>query len=198
MLLVSARPSERREPALRRAREDPRAFAEFYAAQSEPLLVYFARRTLDAQAAVDLCAETFAQAFAGRGRFRGRTEEEARGWLYAIASRQLARFLREGAVERRAMERLGMATPAVSEDDAAEIERRAGVAALRATLERELSRLSDAQRAALQLRVVEQLPYDEVARRLELSEPAARARVSRALRVLLPRMQAATRGATDA
>ena len=82
-MLVIARPSEQREPALRRAREDPRAFAEFYARESEPLLVYFARRTLDAQAAVDLCAETFAQAFAGRDRFRGRTEQEARGWLYA-------------------------------------------------------------------------------------------------------------------
>ncbi len=179
------------EPALRRA------FGEFYAAESEPLLVFFARRTLDAHAAVDLCAETFAQAFAGRGRFRGRTDEEARGWLYAIASRQLARYLRAGAVERRGVERLGIATPVVTEDDVAAIEERAGVHALRSTLQAELARLSAEQRAALQLRVVEQLPYDEVARRLELSEPAARARVSRALRTLLPRMQAATEGVRD-
>ena len=180
------------EPALRRA------FGEFYAAEAEPLLLFFTRRTLDAHAAVDLCAETFAQAFAGRRGFRGSTEEEARGWLYAIASRQLVRYLRAGAVERRNVERLGIVTPLVTEDDVAAIEERAGVEALRTTLQGELARLSDDQRAALQLRVVEQLPYEEVARRLDLSEPAARARVSRALRVLLPRMQAATEGMRDA
>ena len=174
-----------------------RAFGEFYAAEAEALLVFFTRRTLDAHAAVDLCAETFAQAFAGRRRFRGTTEAEARGWLYAIASRQLARYLRAGAVERRGVQRLGIVTPVVSEDDVAAIEERAGVEALRSTLAAELARLSAEQRAALQLRVVEQLPYDEVARRLSLSEPAARARVSRALRTLLPRMQAATEGVRD-
>ena len=179
------------EPALRRA------FGEFYAAESEALLVFFARRTLDAHAAVDLCAETFAQAFAGRRRFRGGTEEEARGWLYAIASRQLAKYLRAGAVERRGIERLGIVTPVVTDDDVAAIEERAGVEALRSMLAAELARLSEEQRDALQLRVVEQLPYDEVARRLELTEQAARARVSRALRTLLPRMQAATEGVRD-
>ncbi len=189
---MSARPSQAPEPALRRA------FGEFYAAESEALLVYFARRTLDAHAALDLCAETFAQAFAGRRRFRGGTDEEARGWLYAIASRQLARYLRAGAVERRNVERLGIVMPLVTDDDVAQIEERAGMAMLRGTLQTELARLSEAQRAALQLRVVEQLPYDEVARRLELTEPAARARVSRALRTLLPRMQAVLEGGPDA
>lgn len=184
-----------------RSAEEPRlrcAFGAFYAAESEALLVFFARRTLDAHAAVDLCAETFAQAFAGRRRFRGTTVAEERAWLYAIATRQLARYLRAGAVERRGIERLGMSVPLVTDDDAAAIEERAGVAALRSTLAAELARLSEEQRAALQLRVVDQLPYEEVARRLQLSEPAARARVSRALRTLLPRMQAAVEGATDA
>jgi DNA-directed RNA polymerase specialized sigma24 family protein len=40
------------------------------------------------------------------------------------------------------------------------------------------------QRAALELRVVQQLPYDEVAGRLDCSINAARLRVSRALRAL--------------
>jgi RNA polymerase sigma-70 factor, ECF subfamily len=193
-MLVLGRANSRVEPALRRSARDPSAFAEFYSDESERLLVFFARRTFDGHAAMDLCAETFAQAFASRRRFRGRTEPEARGWLYAIAHRQLARYLEAGFVERRTVERLGIATPVVGEDDLEAIERRAGISALRPALAAELDRLSGEQRQALQLRVVEQLPYEEVARRLQIAEPAARARVSRALRLLGPRLDMALGG----
>ncbi len=44
--------------------------------------------------------------------------------------------------------------------------------------------LTDEHREALQLRVVEQLPYDDIAERLAITEPAARARVSRGLRTI--------------
>jgi RNA polymerase sigma-70 factor, ECF subfamily len=57
--------------SLRRARQDPSAFTDFYAAHSRQLLVFFARRIFDVQAARDLTAETFAQPFEHRRRFRG-------------------------------------------------------------------------------------------------------------------------------
>jgi RNA polymerase sigma-70 factor (ECF subfamily) len=79
---------------------------------------------------------------------------------------------------------MGIRVPVVHHDDLALIEERAGLADLRAALGRELERLSDGQRQALQLRVVEERPYDEVARRLGVSEQTARARVSRGLRAL--------------
>jgi RNA polymerase sigma-70 factor, ECF subfamily len=47
------------------------------------------------------------------------------------------------------------------------------------------------QRAALELRVVQQLDYDEVAGRLGISQNAARLRVSRALRSLTVELQGA-------
>jgi len=47
------------------------------------------------------------------------------------------------------------------------------------------------QRAALELRVVQQLDYDEVAGRLGISQNAARLRVSRALRALTLELQGA-------
>jgi RNA polymerase sigma-70 factor (ECF subfamily) len=59
-------------------------------------------------------------------------------------------------------------------------------------LKLELGRLSDEQREALQLRVVEETPYEEVARRLGVSEQAARARVSRGLRTLQRALAAET------
>jgi RNA polymerase sigma-70 factor (ECF subfamily) len=47
-----------------------------------------------------------------------------------------------------------------------------------------LRRLSDGERRALELRVVDELDYDGVARELDIRPDAARLRVSRALRRL--------------
>lgn len=80
--------------------------------------------------------------------------------------------------------RLGIRTPSVHEDDLAAIEDAAGLGDLRRDLAVELGRLSGEQRQALQLRVVDEMSYEEVAKRLGVSEPAARARVSRGLRAL--------------
>jgi RNA polymerase sigma-70 factor (ECF subfamily) len=159
-------------------------FDDFYRGESEGVLVFFARRTLDPETALDLTAETFAQAYIGWRGLRGRSREERQAWLYTIARRRLSRYLRRGRVERRALRRLGIQTPVAQEDDLALIEERAGLAALRAALSGELVRLSGEQRRALELRVVQEQPYAEVARALGISELAARARVSRGLRAL--------------
>ncbi len=184
--------------ALRRSARDPRAFGDFYRAESEAVLVFFTRRTLNAQVALDLTAETFAQLFAARKRFRGHTDEEARGYLYAIAHRLLARYWKRGQVERRAVERLGLRVPHVAEDDHAAIEERAGLDRLRPAIREQLGRLSPEQQEAVVLRVIEELPYEEIAARLQIPEEAVRARVSRGLRTLAPRLRAlAVEGGAD-
>ena len=159
-------------------------FDALYRRESMGLVVFFARRTLDAEVALELTAETFAQAFLAFWQLRGQADEQRQAWLYTIARRQLSRYQRRGRVERRALRRLGMQTPAAHEDDLALIEERAGVAELRALLSGELSRLSTQQRRALELRIVQERSYAEVACVLGISELAARARVSRGLRAL--------------
>jgi RNA polymerase sigma-70 factor (ECF subfamily) len=155
----------------------PDGFIALYRRESEMVLGFCARRVLDAEAAVDLCAESFAQAFRGRGGFRGTTEAEARAWLLTIARRQIGRYLKKGALDRRARDAIGLRTPQLQEGKAEEIERRAGLAPLRAALAEELSRLGGDQREALRLRVVEERPYAEVASSLGVTEATARARV---------------------
>lgn len=176
--------SEDAVQALRRSGQDPEAFVVFYDRHSQRLLAYFAKRVFDAEVALDLTAETFAQAFRGRRRFRGSTNEAAAAWLYKIASRQLNRYIRKGAAERKALRRLAIETPRIDAGQEARIEELAELADLRAVLRIELARLSPERREALQLRVVEELPYSEIAARLDISEQAARARVSRALKAL--------------
>jgi RNA polymerase sigma-70 factor, ECF subfamily len=159
-------------------------FDDFYRRESEALLVFFARRTLDPEGALDLTAETFAHAYLGWRGLRGDSREERQAWLYTIARRRLSRYLRRGRVERRALRRLGIQTPIAHEDDLELIEQRAGLAQLRGALSSELPRLSTPQRRALDLRIVQERSYAEVARDLGISELAARARVSRGLRAL--------------
>ena len=163
---------------------DAAAFSALYRENAGRLLAYYTRRTYDAEVALDLTAEAFAEAFRCRGRFHDEGEEAARRWLFGIAQRILWRYYRRGRVERRAIERLGIEVPALTEGEQHRIEEEAGLAGLRAELDDALGRLSPAQRDALQLRVVDELPYETVARRLGVSEQTARARVSRGLRAL--------------
>jgi RNA polymerase sigma factor (sigma-70 family) len=164
--------------------QDADAFAALYDREAQTVLVFIARRTLDPELALDLTAETFAQAFRGRRGFRGSTEMEERAWLFTIARRQISRYHRRGTVERRALQELGAQVPEAHEDDLRAIEEAAGLDGLRAALGDELARLNGDQRAALQLRVVEERSYPEVADALGVSEQTARARVSRGLRAL--------------
>jgi RNA polymerase sigma-70 factor (ECF subfamily) len=159
-------------------------FVGFYEREAKSVLVFFARRTLDGELALDLTAETFAQAWCGWARVRSESPEEVRGWLFTIARRQLSGYLRRGRVERRALRQLGVSTPAMQHDDLFEIDDAAGLGELRVALKVELASLGADQREALQLRVVEELPYTVVAQRLGISEATARARVSRGLRAL--------------
>lgn len=167
---------------------EPGAFAVLYRRHAEDLLRYFARRTLDPEAAAELTAETFAQAFASRARYR-ETGANGVAWIYGIARHQLGRFFRSGRVLRDARRRLGMPERELPPADYERIEDLVDFAPIRGAIEEALLTLGEDQREALRLRVIEELPYDEVARRLACSELTARQRVSRGLRRLALMLQ---------
>ena len=159
-------------------------FSVAYALHARSILVFLARRTCDPETALDLTAETFAQAFESRRRFRGSSDEDAAAWLFGIARNVLSRYVRRGTAERRALTRLGIEVPSLEPEDLVRVVELAGLDDLRGAVAREMGALTDEHREALQLRVVEQLEYDDIARRLAITEPAARARVSRGLRTI--------------
>ena len=167
---------------------EPGAFAVLYVRHAEDLLRYFARRTLDPEAAAELTAETFAQAFASRTTYRD-TGANGVAWIYGIARHQLGRFFRSGRVDRDARRRLGMPERGLPPADYERIEDLVDFAPIRGAIEEALLTLRQDQRDALRLRVIDELPYEEVARRLACSEQNARQRVSRALRRLALMLQ---------
>jgi RNA polymerase sigma-70 factor (ECF subfamily) len=172
------------------SRDDAQAFRELYDRWAERLLAYFNRRVLDAEVAGDLLAETFAVAFARRGRFRDVGAPGA-AWLYGIAAKELAHWFRRQEVERRAIRRLALEVPPLDDESIARIDALADMDSYRAALTAALDRMGAAERDAVELRVVEEMGYAEIASRLECSEAAARVRVHRGLARLNRLMEAA-------
>src|SRR3954454_7824655 len=163
---------------------DRETFAALYRQTADDVLVFIVRRIFDREVAMDLAAEAFAQAFVSRGRFRGSSQAEAGAGIFTIARRQVADYLRRGKTERRALNKLGIEPPRLNDEDLDRVDQLAGLTELRAAIGAGLRELNPAQRDAIALRVVEELPYPEVAARLGISEQTARARVSRGLRAL--------------
>lgn len=159
---------------------DPGAFSLLYKRWSAPILGYFYRRTWDAGVSADLVAETFAAAWLRRHRFRD-VGKPGGAWLFGIAGRELGRYRRRRAVHLRAVARLGVEVPPLGDDSIERIEELVDAAAFRADLEQTLAAVAAQDRRALQLRVIEERSFREVAAELGCSEGAARVRVHRAL-----------------
>ena len=163
------------------SRAEPVAFVELYRRHAEDLLRYFARRTLDPEAAAELTAETFAEAYASRGNYRD-TGANGVAWLYGIAQHQLSRFFRTGRLSAMARGRIGINHEELPPEDYERIEELVDLGPIREALVEALGTLAEEQRDALQLRVIDGLGYAQVAERLGCAEAAARQRVSRGLR----------------
>ena len=157
------------------------AFGELYSRYVRELLGFLLRRTADAQVAADLVAETFAAAFVARRKFRPQGPGSARAWLYGIARRVLGHYLRRQRVSNRYRRKLGMVSVVVEDSAAQRVEELADLASVHDALRDAMATLPAGQLDAIRLRVIEEMPYQEVALRLGCSEGAARVRVARGL-----------------
>jgi DNA-directed RNA polymerase specialized sigma24 family protein len=149
---------------LARSRDDASAFRELYDRYAVRIHGYHLRRSGDPDAAQDLAAETFAQAWFARARFRDDADGSAGPWLFGIARNVLLASVRRRRLERGACERLGL-------------------------LDR-IDRPTADQRDAIRMRIVEDLSYSAAAARLDATPQTVRARVSRGLRTLRTRLDA--------
>jgi RNA polymerase sigma factor (sigma-70 family) len=158
------------------ADKDAAAFRALYNRYTERIKGYHLRRCRDEEAALDLTAETFAQAWYARRTFRDEAGGSAGPWLYGIARHVLLQSVRRERLEDGARQRLGMLEhadhpPAPDESWLNDIDEL-------------LDELPADQRSALELRVLEDLPYEGVASRLSITPENARTRVHRALSAL--------------
>lgn len=165
------------------------AFVSLYEREARPLLMFFERRVADPELATDLLAETFTRALEHRAEFRGRGREQMSAWLWTIGRSTLSEHQRRVEAEERSVGRLRPERRELTDDEIQRIEQLAGREQLRAAAARGLAKLPADQREAVRLRVVEDLPYEEVAARLGLTAAGVRTRVWRALQRLADDLQ---------
>lgn len=130
--------------------------------------------TRDRHEAEDITSETFVRAWAAPERIRVAT---VKGYLFTIARNLFLQGLRR---TRRHVE-LSEELPSRAPDPQNRAEQASEVDAVFA----KLATLEEIDRSALWLRAVEELPYEEIARMLEITVGTARVKVHRARRALL-------------
>jgi len=95
---------------------DRELFDVLYSRRAHELITFFYRRTRNADAAAELLAETFAIA-ALRRRNDADLELHPAGWLRNIAKLELSRYFRRLDIELRAVTRLHMEIPRLTETE---------------------------------------------------------------------------------
>jgi RNA polymerase sigma factor (sigma-70 family) len=158
-------------------------YALFYRRYESAVLRYFMRRVSGAELAMDLTAETFAAALTSRKR-----HDPARGpaaaWLFGIARHILSRSVRQGQVEDRARQRLGLDPLVLRPEAITEVD-----GLIDSPASDFLEHLPSDQRAAVWARVIDEDSYAEIATTLNCSESVIRKRVSRGLATLRNRLE---------
>ena len=172
---------------LRESRRRPDAFVEVCERHASDLSAWL-RREVGADAADDLLAETLSRAWFHRRRFRDPGTGSAGPWLQGIARNLVRERHRAGAIEARAVRRLGIILPRAA-SLAVDSDARVDAKAAYGELEPLVDELPDEQREALELRVLGELDYREIGARLEIPAVTARTRVYRALKTLRARTE---------
>src|SRR3954470_24959156 len=90
------------------ARTDPPAFREFYARYAVWMRSWFQSQTGSEAAALDLTAETFAQAWRMLRRFRDMADGSGAPWLFGIARNLLRQYHKPNRIETAARARLAL------------------------------------------------------------------------------------------
>ena len=93
---------------LRAAATDPQAFRTFYDRYAAWIRAWFARHTGEESAALDLTAETFAQAWHASRRFKDMADGSGAPWLFGIARNLVRQYHKHNRIETAARRRLGM------------------------------------------------------------------------------------------
>lgn len=161
------------------AAADPYAFGALYDRHVAQVCSW--ARVRAGEYAADLRAEVFARAWLSRSSFRDDADGSAGPWLFGTARNTLRDSLRRRRVEDRARARLGLPRTIEPDPEYENVKRRLSLpeAALQA-----IAQLPDGERELLDLRVVQERAYSDIAERLRCTPQAVWLRVSRTLRRL--------------
>jgi RNA polymerase sigma factor (sigma-70 family) len=168
---------EDRELLAATARGERDAFAALYRRHLASVVAVLVAETRDRELAAELTGEVFAAALLSARRYVAE-HATASPWLAGIARNKARDSLRRGRAEQRARRRLGIAQDPVTDAD---LERVDELASLGDRMLGLLGGLPEAQRLAVQARVIEEREYAQIAATSGVSEALVRQRVRRGL-----------------
>jgi RNA polymerase sigma-70 factor (ECF subfamily) len=171
-----------RSEHLREIGTDPELFEAFYREQVEDLQRFVARRVGDSERAADLTAEAFVAAIESAHRYRPE-RGTPKAWLYGIARILVADDRRRQGRERAREERL-RGGALLDDQDVARMDARLDAAAGSRRLYAAMDRLSEGERAVLELVALDDLNVAEAAAAVGIRPVTARVRLHRARRKL--------------
>ena len=160
------------------SRKDAELFGAIYDKYSAQLYRYAYRR-LGPEHAEDVVAETFLAAFRHRGRY-DLSREDARPWLFGIATKEIARRRRTEEARYRVLARA--AAGELVEGFADDVSTAVSAQAVRGKLAEALRRLAPGDRDVLLLIAWSGLSYEEVAETMRIKVGTVRSRLHRARR----------------
>lgn len=163
---------------------DRAAFDELVKATYAETYTLALRLTHNTEDARDVVQEAYLRAYKGLKKFRG--DAQFTTWLYRITANCAATHLGKG--NRHRHEDLDDQTTLTDDRPEADPEARADAALLRDRVSAALAHLPPRLRAVVVLRDVYDLPHEEIAQELGITEAAAKVRLHRARRQLRERL----------
>jgi RNA polymerase sigma-70 factor (ECF subfamily) len=173
-----------------RVKDDPEVFSRLYELNYRRILNYVLYSIGDIEIALDLTAETFLKAFKFRGTYDSRRASFT-SWLYGIASKEIAMHFRKQSRESALVmsyftfpEDIENARRSVNQEEIDDVRMRLEIRDEFMDLSLALRSLPVKKREILALRLLEDLPFEEIATLLRKRVGAVKNEYYRALRKL--------------
>lgn len=142
------------------------AFGELVRRHQTALLRVCARMTRDLELAEDVVQESFVKAFRKIHLFEGRSSFKS--WLYQIALNTARNKLRANRLEVVNLDNVSISTTDTAERQMIQVD-------IRDLLRKEVEKLPDRQKVALELRIYEDLSFQEIAQIMDCPYDTAKA-----------------------
>jgi RNA polymerase sigma factor (sigma-70 family) len=168
--------------ALRAGRDVERHFETVFRSCYGNVRRYFEKRGIDSQTSSDLAQDVLIVAFKGIHELRDPVAFS--GWIFGTARNKLLRHLEN---KRKSPRQFDDTTPAVA-DETPSGEHQAIDIEVRTKLRETLEELPPQMRACVKLSIVEELPYQEIAGRLGITESTVKVQIHRARKELAKRL----------
>ncbi len=171
-----------------RARADADALGRLYELYYERIFRFCVHRLFSKTIAEDVTSAVFLAVAAKIRDFTGRTEQDFRNWLYAIAANNANAYIRKMSRRNELLQQLtaSMTEAADCADEANELDW--------PTLYMAISRLKPKHQTILTLRFFENLQIQEIAKIINAKESTVRVTLHRILRTLREHLQSVLDG----